>query len=82
MLMPPGPPSTGDAPAEVHTGGTACSFESSRKSRLVVTQPTAVTRALDKAAFSVVASRLTQGLTSGDSRVDVAEMEQLLLSPA
>jgi DNA-binding FrmR family transcriptional regulator len=50
----------------------------------VVTQLAAVSKALDKAGFAIVASGLQQCLTAGDGidGVDVKKMEKLFLSLA
>ena len=50
--------------------------------RDVVTQLAAVSRALDKAGFSVVASGLKQCLADPNAELDVAAMEKLFLSLA
>lgn len=57
-------------------------LEQGRDCKKVVTQIAAVSRALDRAAFSVVASGLKQCLADPDSEFDVAEMETLFLSLA
>ena len=57
-------------------------LEQGRDCKDVVTQLAAVSRALDKAGFSAVASGLKQCLASPDSELDVAAMEKLLLSLA
>jgi DNA-binding FrmR family transcriptional regulator len=50
----------------------------------VVTQLAAVSKALDRAGFAIVASGLQQCLTAGDDMdsVDVKKMEKLFLSLA
>ena len=68
--------------AEGQLGGVIRMLESGRDCKDVVTQLAAVSRALDKAGFSVVASGLKQCLTDGESSLDVAEMEKLFLSLA
>ncbi|MDQ3611435.1 MAG: metal-sensitive transcriptional regulator [Actinomycetota bacterium] len=55
--------------------------EAGRDCKDVVTQLAAVSRALDKAGFSIVASGLEQCLASEDE-VDVAQLEKLFLSLA
>lgn len=67
---------------EGQIGGIIRMLESSRDCQDIVTQFAAVSRALDKAGFSVVASGLKQCLAAGDSDVDVAKMEKLFLSLA
>ena len=67
---------------EGQIGGIIRMLESSRDCQDIVTQLAAVSRALDKAGFSVVASGLKQCIAAGDSDVDVAKMEKLFLSLA
>ena len=68
--------------AEGQIGGVIRMLEQGRDCKDVVTQLAAVSRALDKAGFSVVASGLKQCLAGPDSELDVAEMEKLFLSLA
>jgi DNA-binding FrmR family transcriptional regulator len=68
--------------AEGQIGGVIRMLEQGRDCKDVVTQLAAVSRALDKAGFSVVASGLKQCLASPDSELDVATMEKLFLSLA
>jgi DNA-binding FrmR family transcriptional regulator len=68
--------------AEGQIGGIIRMLEQGRDCKDVVTQLAAVSRALDKAGFSVVASGLRQCLAEGDSELDVAQMEKLFLSLA
>ena len=68
--------------AEGQIGGVIRMLEQGRDCKDVVTQLAAVSRALDKAGFSVVASGLKQCLASPDSDLDVGEMEKLFLSLA
>jgi DNA-binding FrmR family transcriptional regulator len=68
--------------AEGQIGGVIRMLEQGRDCKDVVTQLAAVSRALDKAGFSVVATGLKQCLASPDSELDVAEMEKLFLSLA
>jgi len=59
-------------------------LEDGRDCEDVVTQLAAVSRALDRAGFAIVASGLEQCLTNGDDldSVDVKKMEKLFLSLA
>lgn len=58
-------------------------IEDGRDCRDVVTQLAAVSRALDKAGFAVVAAGLQQCLAEGrGDELDVAELEKLFLSLA
>lgn len=68
--------------AEGQIGGVIRMLEEGRDCKDVVTQLAAVSRALDKAGFSVVASGLKQCLTDPTSEFDVGEMERLFLSLA
>ena len=70
--------------AEGQIAGVIRMLESGRECKDVVTQLAAVSRALDKAGFSIVASGLKQCITEGGERgrLDVAEMEKLFLSLA
>jgi len=68
--------------AEGQIGGVIRMLEQGRECKDVVTQLAAVSRALDKAGFSVVASGLKQCLADPGAELDVAEMEKLFLSLA
>jgi DNA-binding FrmR family transcriptional regulator len=59
-------------------------LEEGRDCEDVVTQLAAVSRALDRAGFAIVATGLQQCLTSGDGldSVDAKKMEKLFLSLA
>ena len=59
-------------------------IEEGRDCEDVVTQLAAVSRALDRAGFAIVATGLQQCLTNGDDidSVDVKKMEKLFLSLA
>jgi len=59
-------------------------LEEGRDCEEVVTQLAAVSKALDRAGFAIVASGLQHCLTSGDDldSVDVKKMEKLFLSLA
>ena len=59
-------------------------LEEGRDCEDVVTQLAAVSRALDRAGFAIVATGLQQCLTNGDSvdSADVKKMEKLFLSLA
>jgi DNA-binding FrmR family transcriptional regulator len=59
-------------------------LEQGRDCEEVVTQLAAVSRALDRAGFAIVASGLQQCLAAGDGidSVDVKKMEKLFLSLA
>ena len=59
-------------------------LEEGRDCEDVVTQLAAVSKALDRAGFAIVASGLQQCLTTGDGidGVDIKKMEKLFLSLA
>jgi DNA-binding FrmR family transcriptional regulator len=67
--------------AEGQIAGVIRMLESGRDCKDVVTQLAAVSRALDKAGFAIVAGGLKQCL-SGEQDLDVAQMEKLFLSLA
>ena len=68
--------------AEGQIGGVIRMLEEGRDCKDVVTQLAAVSRALDKAGFSVVASGLKQCLADPSADLDVAELEKLFLALA
>ncbi len=70
--------------AEGQIAGVIRMLEAGRDCKDVVTQLAAVSRALDKAGFSIVAGGLKQCLAAGgpEGDVDVAAMEKLFLSLA
>lgn len=57
-------------------------IEEGRDCKSVVTQLAAVSRALDKAGFAIVATGLRQCLQQEDPSLDQAELEKLFLSLA
>ena len=70
--------------AQGQLAGVISMIEQGRDCKDVVTQLAAVSRALDKAGFSIVASGLKQCVTEGGAQgeLDLAEMEKLFLSLA
>jgi DNA-binding FrmR family transcriptional regulator len=71
--------------AEGQIGGVIKMLQDGRECEDVVTQLAAVSRALDKAGFSIVASGLKQCLSAPEgeqSDVDTAKLEKLFLSLA
>jgi DNA-binding FrmR family transcriptional regulator len=70
--------------AQGQLAGVLRMLEEGRECEDVVTQLAAVSRALDRAGFAIVASGLQQCLTQGDGidGVDVKKMEKLFLSLA
>ncbi len=64
-------------------GGIVRMIEQGRDCRDVVMQLAAVSKALDRAGFAIIASGLRDCLTSkADVSIDMAEMERLFLSLA
>ncbi len=70
--------------AQGQLGGVLRMLEEGRECEDVVTQLAAVSRALDRAGFAIVATGLRHCLTEGDGidSVDVKKMEKLFLSLA
>ncbi len=70
--------------AQGQLAGVLRLIEEGRDCEDVVTQLAAVSKALDRAGFAIVATGLQQCLTSGDEldSVDVKKMEKLFLSLA
>ncbi len=70
--------------AQGQLAGVLRMLEDGRECEDVVTQLAAVSKALDRAGFAIVASGLQQCLTSGDEldSIDVKKMEKLFLSLA
>lgn len=70
--------------AEGQIAGVIRMLEQGRECQEVVTQLAAVSRALDRAGFTIVASGLKQCLLEEgeDAELDVAQMEKLFLSLA
>ena len=70
--------------AQGQLGGVLRMLEEGRECEDVVTQLAAVSRALDRAGFAIVASGLRQCLVAGDDadELDVKKMEKLFLSLA
>ena len=57
-------------------------IEEGKDCKSVVTQLAAVSSALDKAGFSIIATALQQCMTQDDPSIDQAELEKLFLSLA
>jgi len=70
--------------AEGQIGGVIRMIEDGRDCRDIVTQLAAVSKALDRAGFAVIATGLRQCLTENPdgSGMDTAELEKLFLSLA
>jgi DNA-binding FrmR family transcriptional regulator len=69
--------------AEGQLAGVIRMLEAGRDCEDVVTQLAAVSRALDKAGFAIIASGLQQCIAAGqEGQVDRAKLEKLFLSLA
>jgi DNA-binding FrmR family transcriptional regulator len=69
--------------AQGQLAGVIAMIESGRDCKDVVTQLAAVSRALDRAGFKIVASGMRQCLaTDGDAPMTEAELERLFLALA
>ena len=69
--------------AEGKLGGVIRMLQEGRDCKDVVTQLAAVSRALDKAGFAVIASGLVQCIAAGEEgELDRTQMEKLFLSLA
>jgi DNA-binding FrmR family transcriptional regulator len=70
--------------AEGQIGGVIRMIEDGRDCKEIVTQLAAVSKALDRAGFAVIATGLRQCLTANPegSGMDTAELEKLFLSLA
>lgn len=69
--------------AQGQIGGILKMIEEGRDCRDIVTQMAAVSKALDRAGFAVIALGLRQCLTDADAgEMDVESMERLFLSLA
>jgi len=68
--------------AEGQIGGIVRMIESGRDCQDIVTQLAAVSKALDRAGFAVIATGLRQCLASPEEGMDIAAMEKLFLSLA
>jgi DNA-binding FrmR family transcriptional regulator len=68
--------------AQGQLAGVIAMVESGRDCTEVVTQLAAVSRALDKAGFKIIASGLRQCLASGDATLAEEQLERLFLSLA
>ncbi len=69
--------------AKGQLGGIVKMIEEGRDCRDIVTQLAAVSKAVDRAGFSVIATGLRECITNPDGEtMDVGEMEKLFLSLA
>ncbi len=68
--------------AEGQIAGVIRMIEAGRECKDIVTQLAAVSRALDKAGFAIIATGLRQCMLQGSEELDIAELEKLFLSLA
>lgn len=68
--------------AEGQIAGVIRMIEAGRECKDIVTQLAAVSRALDKAGFAIIATGLRQCMLEGSDELDIAELEKLFLSLA
>lgn len=68
--------------AEGQLGGVLRMIEEDRDCREVVTQLAAVSKALDRAGFAIIAQGLKQCLADPSGEIDVEGLEKLFLSLA
>ncbi|MFI7480827.1 metal-sensitive transcriptional regulator [Kocuria sp. M1R5S2] len=68
--------------AQGQLGAVIRMLEEGRDCKDVVTQLSAVSRALDRAGFSIIATGLEQCLRQDDPALDKAELEKMFLSLA
>lgn len=68
--------------AQGQIGGVLQMIEDGRECRDIVTQLAAVSKALDRAGFALIAQGLRQCMDDPDESMDVETMEKLFLSLA
>ena len=68
--------------AQGQLAGVTRMLEEGKDCKNVVTQLAAVSKALDRAGFAIIASGLEQCLLRGDASMDTKELEKLFLSLA
>ena len=68
--------------AQGQLAGVTRMIEEGRDCKSVVTQLSAVSSAIDKAGFAIIATALQQCLTQEDPSIDQAELEKLFLTLA
>ena len=68
--------------AQGQLAGVTRMLEEGRDCKDIVTQLAAVSKALDRAGFAIIASGLEQCLLRGDSSMDTKDLEKLFLSLA
>ncbi|MEC5192425.1 MULTISPECIES: metal-sensitive transcriptional regulator [unclassified Arthrobacter] len=68
--------------AQGQLAGVTRMLEEGTDCKDIVTQLAAVSKALDRAGFAIIASGLEQCLVRGDSSMDTKDLEKLFLSLA
>ena len=68
--------------AQEQIAGVIRMLEGQRDYKDVIVQVSAVSRALDRAGFAIIADALAQCFRSGNDQADVEELEKLFLSLA
>ena len=68
--------------AQGQLAGVTRMLEEGKDCKDIVTQLAAVSKALDRAGFAIIASGLEQCLMRGDSSMDTKDLEKLFLSLA
>ena len=68
--------------AQGQLAGVTRMLEEGKDCKDIVTQLAAVSKALDRAGFAIIASGLEQCLLRGDSSMDTKDLEKLFLSLA
>ncbi|HEY8701159.1 MAG TPA: metal-sensitive transcriptional regulator [Arthrobacter sp.] len=68
--------------AQGQLAGVTRMLEEGRDCKDIVTQLAAVSKALDRAGFAIIASGLEQCLVRGDTSMDTKDLEKLFLSLA
>ncbi len=68
--------------AQGQLGGIIRMMEEGRDCQDIVTQVAAVSKALDRAGFAIIAQGLRQCLVSGQEPMDTSSLEKLFLSLA
>ncbi|RKR30528.1 metal-sensitive transcriptional regulator [Arthrobacter oryzae] len=68
--------------AQGQLAGVTRMLEEGKDCKDIVTQLAAVSKALDRAGFAIIASGLEQCLVRGDASMDTKDLEKLFLSLA
>lgn len=68
--------------AQGQIGGVLAMIDDGRECREVVTQMAAVSKAVDRAGFAIIAQAMRQAAADPDAEIDVAAVEKMFLSLA